>query len=219
MIEAQEKERKRISRDLHDGVGQALFSILVGLRVVNQLDLDESVQTHLQEVQKLTSQTLEEVKTLSVELRPSALDDLGMVPALRSYARRFEQTFGIETTFDMAGPKRRFSSIIETTLYRMCQEALSNAAKYADSDKVDVHLLVDGDRVELKVQDYGRGFDPHHVQVQGTGLGLFGMRERTTLIGGELQIDSVPGRGTLIHITIPVDESGEAKYNSTLVLA
>ncbi|MGZ4106315.1 MAG: PAS domain-containing sensor histidine kinase [Tumebacillaceae bacterium] len=215
VIEAQENERKRISRDLHDGVGQALFSILVGLRVVNQLDLDEKVQAHLEEVQKLTSQTLEEVKSLSVELRPSALDDLGLIPALRSYARRFEQTFGIETTFDVTGPKRRFSPVIETTLYRMCQEAMTNAAKYADSAKVNVHLIADVDRVELKVQDFGRGFDPQHVQVQGTGLGLFGMRERTLLIGGDLQVHSVPGEGTLIHITIPIDETGEQGGSST----
>lgn len=216
VIQAQEEERKRISLDLHDGIGQALFSILVGLRVVNQLDLEESVKQHLSEVQKLTSRTLEEVKSLAVELRPSALDDLGLLPALRSYARNFEQTFGIETEMIIEGVKRRYSTEVETTLYRICQEAMTNAAKYADSDKITLRYQATETEVVLQIQDYGKGFDPQQVRVQGTGLGLVGMQERAMLIGGHLQIDSVPEQGTTICIKIPVDENGAASYVHTL---
>ena len=212
VIQAQEEERKRISRDLHDGIGQALYSIMVGLRVVNQLELEESIKQHLDEVQQVTARTLEEVKSLAVELRPSALDDLGLLPALRSYAKRYEQTFGIEVEVESNGAKRRYASVIETALYRICQEAMINAAKYADTDKLFLHVTDQDGQVELIIRDCGQGFDPAQLRIQGTGLGLYGMRERASLIGGHLHIRSAPGEGTSIKVIIPLDEKGGPHY-------
>ena len=212
VIQAQEEERKRISRDLHDGMGQALYSIMVGLGVINQLELEESVKQHLDEVQQLTARTLEEIKSLSVELRPSTLDDLGLLPALRSYAKRFEQTFGIEVTLEAIGLKRRYDPTVETALYRICQEAMTNSAKYADSDKIYLRFTDQESQVGLFIQDHGRGFDPKQLRIQGTGLGLYGMRERASLIGGHLQIESAPDQGTSIRVTIPLDEKGGPHY-------
>ncbi|MFC4767096.1 PAS domain-containing sensor histidine kinase [Effusibacillus consociatus] len=209
VIQAQEDERKRVSRDLHDGVGQALYSILVGLKVVNQLDLEESVKNHLIDVQHMTIRALEEVKNMAIELRPSALDDLGFLPAIRSYSKRFAQTFGIETRLETFGSKRRYASVVETALYRICQEAMTNSAKYADADTITIRLEDLGDQVELSVMDDGSGFDTNEIRVQGTGLGLYGMRERAHLLGGTVSIQSSPGEGTRIHVTIPLTEKGE----------
>lgn len=217
VIQAQEEERKRISRDLHDGIGQALYSIMVGLRVVNQLQLEEPVKQHLDEVQQLTSRTLEEVKSLSVELRPSALDDLGLVPAVRSYIKRFDETFGIESQLTVVGQRRRYPSVVETALYRILQEAMTNSAKYADTDQLFITLTDQEDQLQLRIVDKGVGFDPEHLRIKGTGLGLFGMRERASLLGGTLRIDSVPGVGTRIEVSIPLDEKGGPKYVHSFV--
>ncbi|GAX91407.1 PAS domain-containing sensor histidine kinase [Effusibacillus lacus] len=209
VIQAQEEERKRVSRDLHDGVGQALYSILVGLKVVNQLQLDDNIRNHLEDVQQMTTRALEEVKSLAVELRPSALDDLGLVPAIRSYNKRYEQTFGIETELEIVGNKRRYAPVVETALYRICQEAMTNSAKYADCDKIMVRLVDSGDMVELYVEDDGRGFDTDQIRIQGTGLGLYGMKERANLLGGTVEIKSAPGEGTVVHVMIPLTDRGE----------
>jgi len=209
VISAQEEERKRISRELHDGIGQAMYSILVGLKVINQLHLDEDVMKHLLTVQQMTAKALEEVKNLAVELRPSALDDLGLVPAVRSYLKRYEQIFGIETILEVEGQKRRYVSSIETALYRICQEALINAAKYADTDKILVQIRNREQSVTLRIEDYGCGFSTEEATVKGTGLGLYGIRERAHLLGGNVAIRSVIKEGTTIQIEIPVNEKGE----------
>lgn len=212
IIQAQEEERKRISRDLHDGVGQALYSILVGLNVINSPKLGEDVRNLLVDVQQMTARALEEIKSMAVELRPAALDDLGLMPAIRSYAKRYEETFGIVTETDVSGSKRRFSPAIETALYRICQEAMINVAKYADTDKVFVCLKDEGKQVCLIIRDHGRGFDMNQIRVVGTGLGLYGMKERAHLLGGDVKIESAPNQGTTISVTIPVNEKGEPMY-------
>ncbi|BCJ85189.1 PAS domain-containing sensor histidine kinase [Effusibacillus dendaii] len=209
MIEAQEKERKRVSRDLHDGVGQALYSVMVGLKMLNELEFDEPIRKHLQEVQQMTTRALEEVKNMAVELRPSALDDLGLIPAIRSYMKRYEQTFGIETELETIGSKRRYGASVETALYRICQEAMTNTAKYADADKVKVRLTDTPHQVELYLEDNGSGFETDQIRIKGTGLGLYGMRERASLLGGTVDIQSAPNKGTSVHIVIPINEKGE----------
>ncbi|MGE5703118.1 MAG: ATP-binding protein [Clostridia bacterium] len=209
VISAQEEERKRISRELHDGVGQALYSILVGLKVVDQLQLDEQIMEHLATVQQMTARALNEVKSLAVELRPSALDDLGLIPAIRSYMKRFEQIFGIELELNITGEFRRYDSVVETTLYRICQEAMTNAAKYADTDKIQVDINDHGDKLEMVIADQGKGFSLDQIEAAGTGLGLYGMKERAGLLSGQVEISSKPQKGTTIHVSIPLDEKGE----------
>jgi two-component system sensor histidine kinase NreB len=212
VIQAQEEERKRVSRDLHDGVGQALYSIIVGMKVLDQLPMDEVMRHHLAELQQMTVRALEEVRSLAVDLRPSALDDLGLVPAIRSFIKRFEQTFGIESYLEVEGKQRRYSSAVETALYRICQEAMTNAAKYADTDQVFVRISDYNNRIEMKIEDHGCGFDTEQILIQGTGLGLYGMKERANLLGGDVKIHSTIGRGTTIHVVIPLDEEGAPLY-------
>lgn len=144
-----------------------------------------------------------------MELRPSALDDLGLVPAIRSYMKRFEQIFGIELELNSKGTRRRYASVVETTLYRICQEALTNAAKYADTDKISVTIHDSGENIEMIVADQGKGFQLTQVKAAGTGLGLYGMQERACLLGGQVQIVSEFHQGTTIHVSIPLDEKGE----------
>lgn len=215
IIQAQEEERKRISRDLHDGVGQALYSIIVGLKMVTQANVEADLKNLLIDIQQMTSRALDEVKSMAVELRPSALDDLGLIPAIRSYAKRYEDTFGIETEFDVVGNKRRFHSSIETALYRISQEAMINAAKYADTDKLYIRFRDLGRKIELSIEDFGKGFDLDQIRILGTGLGLFGMKERAHLLGGQVEIVSAPNKGTTIKITIPINEKGEPLHVDT----
>lgn len=215
IIQAQEEERKRISRDLHDGVGQALYSITVGLKMVTQANVDGDLKNLLIDIQQMTSRALEEVKNMAVELRPSALDDLGLIPAIRSYAKRYEDTFGIETEIDVVGSRRRFHSTIETALYRITQEAMINAAKYADTDKLYLRFRDMGKMIELSIEDFGKGFEMDQIRIYGTGLGLFGMKERAHLLGGEVEIQSTLNKGTTIKIKIPVNEKGEPLHVDT----
>ncbi len=209
VIQAQEEERKRISRELHDGVGQALYSILVGLNVMNGIKIDEAAANHLSSVQQMTAKALDEVKNLAAELRPSALDDLGLVPAIRSHVKRYEQIFGIEIELEIRGPRRRYASAVETALYRICQEALINAAKYADTDKISVLIDDQINRVEVVIADKGKGFDLDQVRDDRTGLGLYGMQERAHLLGGQLHIQSALLAGTTIKVVLPLNEKGE----------
>lgn len=202
IIRAQEEERKRVSRDLHDSVGQALYSLMIGLKVLHQIPLAEEVRRHLNDLEVLASRALDEVKHMSVDLRPSALDDLGLVPAIRAFLKRFESTFGIETRFIHEGLSRRFDPNLETALYRILQEALNNAAKYADADHIDVLFKDDGSILELRIRDDGIGFDMENIEIKGTGLGLYGMKERAALFGGEVLIETKPGKGTMVLVTI-----------------
>lgn len=212
VIQAQEEERKRVSRDLHDGVGQALYSIIVGLKTVNQIALEDSEREHLEEVHRMAEQTLQNVKNLAVELRPSTLDDLGLVPAIRSFAKRYEKNYGIDTVLEVKGRRARPAPEVETALYRICQEAMINAAKYADTDQVKMVLSNDGRLLELEVRDFGQGFNLKQIRVQGTGLGLYGMRERAKLVGGSFEIDSAAGSGTRVRVMVPIKEKrGETR--------
>ncbi len=212
VIQAQEEERKRVSRDLHDGVSQALYSILVGLKVLDQLDLEKEVKAQLEDVRQLTTRVLNEVNTMAAGLRPSALDDLGLLAAIRSYRRRYEQTFGIETRLEAKGGTRRYESTVETALYRICQEAMTNAAKYADTDVIEITLEDQDDKVILTIRDYGKGFEPDQMLGRDKALGLYGMKERANLLGGTVIIQSAPGKGTTVQAIIPVTEKGEPHY-------
>ena len=204
ILQAQEEERKRVSRELHDGVGQTIYSMIVGLNMIEQLPLDDAVREHFKLVKEMATQALDEVRYIAVELRPCSLDDWGIVPALRSFIKQFEQTYGIITVLRVAGAERRYSPKVETALYRICQEAMINAAKYANIDKLSVDFYEKDQELQLVVRDLGRGFDVENIDIQGTGLGIYGMRERATLVGGTFTICSIPNQGTDIKICIPL---------------
>lgn len=205
IIRAQEDERKRVSRELHDELGQNLYSVLIGLQVLAK---EASSSSQIQDLQQMVARSLDMLKNIAVELRPSTLDDLGLAAAIRSFMKRFEQTYGIEGQLTINGVQRRYEPEIETALYRICQEAMINAAKYAKVAEVHISLQDFQDHVNLIVEDKGIGFDICKLEDQGTSLGLYGMKERAQLIGGRVDIVSQVNYGTSVRASIPIDEKG-----------
>lgn len=209
IINAQEDERKRIARELHDETSQVLTSLLISLAVLEESITTEEARNRISETRRLAHQTLRAIRSLSIDLRPSALDDLGLVPALRWYIKEYQQKFAIEVNFQATGFKERLPAAMETALYRIVQEALTNIAKHAHAHRVIVTLNEGADAVDATIIDDGIGFDAEQLQKeapgsgQERGWGLVGMRERASLLDGSLCIDSQPGEGTTIHAHIP----------------
>lgn len=207
LITAQEDERKRISRELHDETGQSLTSLLVGLKIVDKSPSLEEARKRVAELQELTSRTLEEVHKLSVELRPTLLDDLGLIAALRSYSKDFSQKHGVQVAFHASGFEERVPPLVEVAVYRVVQEALTNVAKYASARTVHLRLERTASKLRAEVCDDGVGFDPEHVLVQKrkeNRLGLLGMQERVQLLGGHFHLHSAEGEGTHIAFDLPL---------------
>jgi PAS domain S-box-containing protein len=196
VIEVQEEERKRISRELHDGVGQSLFSLLIRLdRLIDEHPGIEELRGLRRDVEGI----MEDIRSMARELRPSVLDDLGVGPAVRTYVENYSDHYGIDVrlTMDLRG---RLDHASETTIYRVVQEALTNIAKYADVAECEVTVRETGDQVEVVVRDEGAGFDP---STSRTGVGLFSMEERARAVGGTLTIRSAPDKGTEVRLVVP----------------
>ena len=206
IIKAQEDERKRISRELHDSVAQELLSSLVDLRVIKYMNVNEDVLRKIQQTEISITRLLDDIRNLSVELRPASLDDLGLEAAFRSHFKGIEKNYGVLIEFSAELSAARYSSEIETVVYRVCQEAVLNALKYADTEQIYVKLFERDGYLQLIIQDKGVGFNPNGGEVKGTGLGLFGMRERTELVNGQLTLSSEIGKGTTIQLYIPLSE-------------
>jgi signal transduction histidine kinase len=204
VLAAHEEERKRIARDLHDDTAQALTSLLVRLRLMERSAEGSDVRESLEELRQLTADTLEGVRRMAVDLRPTALDDLGLVAALDSFTRAFSQRWPVKVSFSAKGLRRRVPPNVELVLYRVVQEALYNVAKHAQASTTTVRLNRTARAVTAIIEDDGRGFDVAEVMNSGDqGLGLFGMQERLGLIGGSLHIDSRPDQGTRIVVSVP----------------
>ena len=201
-LSAQEAERKRLSRELHDETGQALTSILLRLKVLQDEADPNIIADRLNGLRYLTSQTLENVRRLSMDLRPTALDDLGLVPAIRWYTQECARRSGIEIEFNPADGPERLPTPIEIVLYRAVQEGLTNVIRHARAQRAHITLERSPHAVWLTIVDDGQGIEPGQ-KAEG-GLGLEGMRERVSLAGGRLQIDSAPGAGTRIVIELPL---------------
>lgn len=200
VIQAQEQERRRISRELHDAIGQSLYSVYVGLKILGQLKIDSSVKEHLLEVERTTKEVMNGIKSMASQLRPPLLDELGLVPALRSYMESYEHQYGIRVEASLA-PVGELDFSVTTALYRICQEAMLNAAKYADTPLLRVKLEAGEGLICLEVRDFGRGFD-WEADKQQVGIGLFSMRERAELLEGSLEIAS-GAEGTVVTARIP----------------
>jgi PAS domain S-box-containing protein len=196
LIDIQEEERKRLSRNLHDGIGQNLYSHLI---TINRL-LSEMEHPLLDQMQEEAAQLIEEIREISWELRPSVLDDLGLVPAIRSFLTRYSEHYAIDVYFDCV-LGCRLPINIELTIYRIIQEALTNVRKYAEVTEASVTLRELESSVRVMIEDKGKGFD---AKVQTRGVGLFSMDERARSVGGELSIVSAPGKGTKIIMDVPV---------------
>ncbi len=199
-VGAQEAERRRLARELHDETGQALTSILLGLAVVEQARRPEDVAVALAELRALVVETLQDVRRLAVELRPKALDDFGLEPALRRLGHSVREGTGLDVQVEVRLGRERLPPEVETTVYRIVQEALTNVLKHADAQHVSVVLTGKNDTLSVVIEDDGKGFEP----TSGVDrLGLAGMRERVALLDGRLLVDSSPGRGTTLVLELP----------------
>jgi signal transduction histidine kinase len=201
VVDAQELERRRLARELHDETGQALTSILLGLKALEEtLQTDES-RAATGRLRELVVATLQDVRRLAVELRPSVLDDFGLVAALENLTSSFAEQTGITVDFGAALGEQRVPSEVETALYRIVQESLTNVVKHAHAQRVSISLTRQKGSVKAVVEDDGQGFDPAHAD---GGYGLVGMRERLALLGGRLRVESSPGAGTTIAADVPL---------------
>ncbi len=208
ILQAQEEERYRLARELHDEAAQALTSLLVRLRLLERAQDPAEAQKRVQELRELTAQALEEVRRVALDLRPTILDDLGLAPALEWRVDEFNRLDGIQAHFASAGMDRRLPRPVELTLYRVGQEALSNVGRHAAATEVRVRLVRHADAVQLEVADNGCGFDPNLSADPGRrSLGLLGMRERMGMIGGTLEVITAPAAGTRIMAVAPIAEA------------
>lgn len=196
MIDMQEDERRHLSRELHDGVGQKLYSQLI---TINRLKAEIN-HPLLNQMEQEATKIMEEVRDISWELRPSVLDDLGLVPAIRSYLSRFSEHHQMHAHVDCSLTSR-LSPGKEIAIYRIIQEALTNTGKYAETDEVTVTIREISDVIRIMVEDYGKGFDIETIQ---HGVGLSSMKERARAAQGEIAIQSVEGQGTKVILEIPV---------------
>jgi signal transduction histidine kinase len=202
VVEAQELERKRLARELHDETGQALTSIILGLRTVEDAASDDERRTAIAALREQVLSTLNDVRRLAVELRPQALDDFGLVPTLERLSETFAEKSGIAVHFEAQLGEHRLSAATETALYRIVQEALTNVAKHSEAQNVSVLLTRKDGGVVAVVEDDGRGLAPGAES--GEGLGLVGMRERVSLLGGRLVLESAGAVGTTVVAEVPL---------------
>lgn len=202
VVAAQEVERRRLARELHDETGQALTSILLGLRSLEEFVDGESERAAVAHIRQLAVQTLQDVRRLAVELRPKALDDFGLVAALERLTAGFGEQTGLAVDFVAGFGDTEIPGEVATALYRIVQEGLTNVVKHAAATRVSVLVTRKNGGVVLVIEDDGRGFDPEDAP--GDGFGLQGMRERVDLLGGTLRVESREGAGTTIAVEVPL---------------
>jgi len=198
---AQEVERRRLARELHDETGQALTSILLELRSLEDAVEGEAAARAVARLRELAVTTLQDVRRLAVELRPKALDDFGLVPALERLTDTFREQTGLGVDFVASLGDEALSPEASTALYRIVQEALTNVVKHAQARHVSILVTRKNAAVAVVIEDDGRGFDP---ELPGEGFGLEGMRERVELLGGSLRVESSRGAGTTIAVEVPL---------------
>ncbi|MEX0992975.1 MAG: sensor histidine kinase [Solirubrobacterales bacterium] len=206
-LRAQEEERKRVARDLHDEVNQALTALLLRIEAAIQ-NAPADLVAELRETKQLANQAMEELLDLARQLRPTALDDHGLVAALRANARELGRRIPVRVDFWADPDLEELPAEVQVVVYRVAQEAMNNAARHAHAGQIDVSLGSSESCVHLRVADNGSGFTVADED-QGQGLGLSGMRERALLVGGTLTIDSRPGRGTTVVLEVPTDSKPE----------
>ena len=205
LVEAQEEERRRIARELHDEVGQSLTALTISLEGVSHLVKQDAPRSKIAEIQELTKNLIAEVNALSVELRPRVLDDLGLIPGLLSLFSRFSSQTGVEIDFKHTGIKRkRLAPEIEISAYRIIQEALTNVVRHAGVKTASVRLQVEADMLWIQVQDEGKGFNLRRAMKAEDSMGLLSITERAEQVGGRLEVQTAPREGTLITCRLPL---------------
>ncbi|MEW9050904.1 MAG: ATP-binding protein [Neobacillus sp.] len=204
IIESQEEEIKRIALELHEGVGQNLYSILTGLQFVESSTNQSHMKDYLYGMTQLIEKTIQEIRLLSVELHPSSLTTLGLLPALKSYSKLYTSTFGILIDLKSSGEEKQISEKASISVFRVCQEALTNIAKYADTCNVSLEIHWSESELKVAIIDFGKGFHPEEITSQTYALGIEAMKERMLLAGGTCVISSRIGEGTSIMISLPI---------------
>lgn len=205
---AAEEERKRIARELHDETAQLLAALLLRIRVVRGTGDAEAVAALLDDMRGQIGDALEGVRRFARGLRPPALDELGLVPAIESHVRSVRAISQIDLTLEAGSPGSRLPPEAELAVYRIVQESLSNVLRHSGATRASVRLSREGGRLVVCVRDDGRGFPVEEVQRAGRGLGLFGMNERAAYLGGTVEVRSAPGEGTEVRAKIPVEAAG-----------
>ncbi|MDD5029565.1 MAG: response regulator [Rhodoferax sp.] len=205
VLQVQEQERRRVAVELHDELGQALTAIKINLQLGERFK-DKAPADLYEENLRIVEDALQQVRTLATALRPSMLDDLGLAPALKWLAEQSASRGGFEVKFNHERSLARLSSEIETACFRIVQEALTNISRHAQAQQVEISLRREGSEMVLVVRDDGCGFDPAAMcerAANGASLGVLGMQERATLVGGRLDISSEPGHGSTVELRCP----------------
>jgi two-component system sensor histidine kinase NreB len=205
IIHSQEEEIKRIALELHEGVGQNLYSILTGLQFIESGAKEPQIKNYVREMSQLIEKTIQEIRLLSVELHPPTLTTLGLLPAIKSYIKLYTSTFGILVDLESKGKEKWISEKNSITVFRVCQEALTNIAKYADTSNVKINLFWSEENLKITIDDFGKGFHPDEQQDHiNPAYGLAAMKERMLLTGGQCHISSKIGEGTSIVLSLPL---------------
>jgi signal transduction histidine kinase len=203
LVEVQENERRYIASELHDEVGQALTTLMVGLQLIEKgAERPEAVRTEVAEMGKVLETVIENLHRLAMDLRPASLDYLGLEAALRQHVETMSEKLGLEIQFAMTGISERLPANIEIAFYRIVQEALNNVARHARATHVDVLITKREDCLALIIEDDGIGFIPAEA-TKGKRMGLDGMRERAEMLDGKLVVESIPGKGSTILVEVP----------------
>jgi two-component system sensor histidine kinase UhpB len=216
-LNAQEDERRRIARGLHDDTGQALSTLIIHLEHIESTlpAGNDELRARLASCRDISNRTLEELRKLVYGLRPTMLDDLGLVPAIRWYARSSLEGSGARLHLEETQEIGRLDPRLETALFRIAQEAVNNIVRHAQASEVRITLCLEEGDVCLRVADDGRGFDIDQISQQALPqrrLGLLGMRERVDLVGGRMRVDSGPGRGTRLEVRVPLAGMGNIRH-------
>jgi signal transduction histidine kinase len=204
LVEVQEAERRAISRELHDEVGQSLSAVLIesaNLNAALRAGERQEAEQHVASIKALTEASVRTIRNLSLLLRPSMLDDLGLLPALEWQAREVGRRTDLEVSIVDQGVTAALPEQYKTCIYRVVQEALHNAERHARAKAVTVTLGQQDGTLQLTIADDGRGFNPERQK----GLGLLGMEERASTLGGTFTVDSRPGRGTVLSVALPLN--------------
>ena len=214
VIRAQEEERRRVAREIHDGPAQTLANIVLRLEIAEKLlQYDPTrVKAELIDLKNLVRSNLQDIRRIIFDLRPMALDDLGIVPAISKYLANFQETYGIICEFLIEGREIRLLPALEVALFRLVQEGMTNVAKHAHSTNVDISLIYQEEWTIARIRDYGKGFEVNFaLTTPGEHFGLIGMRERVEMFSGHFSIESILGKGTTIELSIPSRYEGGTK--------
>ena len=222
LLEAQEAERRTVARELHDEVGQQLTAVLVTLHALKSMTTDGGFAGRLEEGARFVDRVIDEIRNTSLRLRPTVLDDLGLIPALRWLVGQQHAATNMDIGLEIAALSSDIPPETATACFRIVQESITNAVRHARASRVRVRIAESAGRLDFEVEDDGAGFDPEQARVkssEGRSSGLTGARERAELLGGTLDVRATPGRGTVVHASLPLAEPGTRQAPSDAVAA